>query len=38
MGLSNRALNEILGARPHIHCKKVDLVELILSQSPSDDL
>jgi hypothetical protein len=35
MGLSNRALNEILGARPHIHCKKVDLVELILERDYS---
>ncbi len=33
MGLSNRTLNDILGKRPHIHCKKTKLVELILSKN-----
>ena len=32
MGLSNKKLNELLGNRPHIHCKKIKLVELILTK------
>ena len=32
MGLSNKKLNELLGKNPHIHCKKIRLVELILAE------
>ena len=32
MGLSNKKLNEILKKNPHIHCKKIRLVELILAE------
>ena len=31
MGLSNKKLNEILKRNPHLHCKKIKLIELILA-------
>ena len=30
MGMTNRELNELLELRPHKHCKKIDLVEMII--------
>ena len=32
MGKSNRELNIILDQKPHLHCKKTKLVDLIISR------
>tara|TARA_R100000458_G_C8144129_1_gene154177 strand:+ start:153 stop:293 length:141 start_codon:yes stop_codon:yes gene_type:complete len=32
MGLSNRELNEVLGATPHIHCTNKRLIDLIIEK------
>jgi len=37
MGMTNRELNELLELRPHKHCKKVDLVEMIIETEASQD-
>ena len=37
MGMTNKQLNEILGKRPHLHVKKVELVEMIIENEASLD-
>ena len=37
MGMTNKQLNEILELKPHKHCKKVDLVEMIIESEGFQD-
>ena len=37
MGMTNKQLNEILELKPHKHCKKVDLVEMIIENEAFPD-
>jgi hypothetical protein len=37
MGMTNKELNEILNLKPHKHCKKVDLVEMIIEEEANQD-
>ena len=37
MGMTNKQLNEILELKPHKHCKKTELVEMIIEAEASQD-
>ena len=38
MGMTNKQLNELLGLKPHKHCKKEMLVEMIIEAEASQDI
>ena len=37
MGMTNKQLNEILELKPHKHCKKTELVEMIMENEAFQD-
>jgi hypothetical protein len=37
MGMTNKELNELLGLRPHKHCKKEMLVDLVIEAEANLD-
>ena len=38
MGMTNRELNELLELRPHKHCKKEMLVDLVIEAEAGQDI